>query len=82
MSRLEEISSGTREVINDIYNEEPVYYCKSCLSLKIKQVTVDNQNFTNYCDKCGSTNVVVCDIEEWEKLYNNKYNKEIVKQNK
>ena len=57
MSRLEEISSGTRDVINDIYNEEPVYYCKSCLSLKIKQVTVDNQNFTNYCDKCGSTNV-------------------------
>ena len=63
-------------------NEEPVYYCKSCLSLKIKQVTVDNQNFTNYCDKCGSTNVGCCDIEEWEKLYNNKYNKEIVKQNK
>jgi Zn finger protein HypA/HybF involved in hydrogenase expression len=82
MSRLEEISSGTRKVINDIYNEEPVYYCKSCLSLKIKQVTVDNQNFTNYCDKCGSTNVGCCDIEEWEKLYNNKYNKEIVKQNK
>ena len=47
-----------------------------------KQVTVDNQNFTNYCDKCGSTNVGCCDIEEWEKLYNNKYNKEIVKQNK
>lgn len=28
---------------------------------------------SDYCDKCGSTNIEECSIEEWETLYKNKY---------
>lgn len=34
------------------YNNEPVYYCSECLSLKIRDI-----DGTDYCDKCGSTNI-------------------------
>ena len=49
------------------YNEIPVYYCSSCLSLKI--ITLDGQDF---CDKCGSINVKKTSIDEWEELYEEK----------
>jgi hypothetical protein len=28
---------------------------------------------SEYCDKCGATDVETCSIEEWEKLYEKKY---------
>ena len=34
------------------YNNEPVYYCSDCLSLRIRDI-----DGTEYCDKCGSTNI-------------------------
>ena len=49
------------------YNEIPVYYCTSCLSLKI--ITLDGQDF---CDKCGSINIKKISIDEWEELYEEK----------
>lgn len=53
------------------YNEEPVYYCGDCLSLGVKSVSVGNDLL--YCDKCGSTDIKVTSIEEWEVLYKEKY---------
>lgn len=53
------------------YNEEPVYYCKNCLSLNI--LTFEN---TDYCDSCGSTSIDTTDIETWKKEYRNKYKKD------
>lgn len=53
------------------YNDEPVFYCKSCLSLKIK--TIPMMSGFDYCDKCGSTNIGETSIQEWEKLYIEKY---------
>lgn len=52
------------------YNEEPVYYCESCLSLKILNYSgiVDC-----YCGECTSTRIAQCNIQEWEKLYEQKY---------
>jgi hypothetical protein len=50
------------------YNAEPVYYCKHCLSLKIR-----GYEEMDYCDDCGSTNTGKCSIEEWEELYKNKF---------
>lgn len=50
------------------YNNELVFYCKACLSLKIRYT-----NKLNYCDKCGSTDIAQCSIEDWERLYENKY---------
>lgn len=51
------------------YNNEPVYYCSECLSLKIRDI-----DGTDYCDKCGSTNINQTHIYEWEQMYNKKYN--------
>lgn len=46
------------------YNDEPVYYCKHCLSLKIKIV-----GGFDFCDECGSTAIETSHIDDWEKLY-------------
>ena len=53
------------------YNEEPVFYCKNCLSLKIKTVQVDSN--LDYCDECGSTDIAQTSIEEWRDTYKNRY---------
>lgn len=53
---------------NNLYNEEPVFYCKKCLSLNIKNI--DNMDF---CDECGSVEIEQSNIFDWEKEYDNKY---------
>jgi hypothetical protein len=53
------------------YNDEPVFYCKSCLSLKVK--TVASGLNLDYCDECGSTDIEQSHIEDWRKLYRDRY---------
>lgn len=53
------------------YNNIPVYYCRSCLSLKIK--SLDLETSLDYCEDCGSTEIEETNIEEWERLYQQKY---------
>lgn len=53
------------------YNDIPVLYCKHCLSLKIKDIPLLDDS--EYCDDCGSTNIDMCHIEEWEEKYKYKY---------
>lgn len=48
----------------DDYNDEPVYYCKNCLSLRIKIV-----GGYDFCDECGCTDIKTAHISDWEKLY-------------
>lgn len=55
----------------DDYNSEPVFYCKNCLSLRVMILDDD----TEYCDECGCTEMESSSIEDWQKLYNKKYNK-------
>jgi hypothetical protein len=50
------------------YNNEPVYYCTECMSLRIRNI-----DGTDYCDKCGSTNIEQTNIREWEHMYAIKY---------
>lgn len=53
---------------NDLnYNDEPVFYCAKCLSLRIRSIT--GLQDSEYCDECGSTNVETCHISEWENKY-------------
>lgn len=52
------------------YNSEPIFYCKHCLSLKIRDAGL---SYLLYCDDCGSANILSTSIEEWEKLYKEKY---------
>lgn len=53
------------------YDSIPVYYCKQCLSLKIKGVP--SIPGMDYCDECNSINIEQTSIEEWEKLYQQRY---------
>ena len=55
----------------EIYNSEPVLYCRNCLSLKI--FNVKGMEDSDYCDECGSTAIEETSIEEWEELYKKKY---------
>lgn len=52
-------------------NDEPVFYCKSCLSLKVKTVVVGSD--LDFCDECGSTDIGQAHIEEWRRLYKERY---------
>lgn len=62
-------NSNTDNQLN--YNDEPVLYCKHCLSLKIR--SIPRMDDSDYCDECGSTDIAECSIEEWETLYTNRY---------
>lgn len=52
------------------YNEEPVYYCENCLSLKI----IDSDGIC-FCDKCGSLDIACDSIFLWMKKYELEYDK-------
>lgn len=56
------------------YNNIPVYFCKECLSLLVRQY----DEKTNYCDKCGSTDIEVTTIDKWQELYKDKYGKNLI----
>lgn len=45
------------------YDEEPVYYCKRCLSLRIRTMRCGD-----YCDVCGSVSIGTASIFEHERL--------------
>lgn len=53
------------------YNSEPVFYCTRCLSLRI--MTIPKLENSDFCDDCNSTDIAQASIEEWEKLYEQKY---------
>lgn len=43
------------------YDDIPVVYCKRCHSLKI----IAGDNFPDYCQNCGSTDLGNETIQEW-----------------
>lgn len=53
------------------YNDIPVMYCSSCLSLLVEE----DELIGDYCHQCGCTEIKETHIEDWEKLYIQKYNK-------
>ena len=53
------------------YNQEPVFFCKNCLSLKIRNVVGIEDS--DYCDECGSTEIEQASIEDWQEMYKSKY---------
>ena len=52
--------------------DDKIAYCENCLSLSI---IIDDDSKCDVCSKCGCTSIVEADIEEWEKLYKEKYPK-------
>lgn len=64
-----ENSEGIKlETTKQEYNDVPVLYCKHCLSLRVQ-----NLDGTDYCDKCGGTDIGEVHIHEWEEMYGRKY---------
>lgn len=57
------------------YNSEPVYYCKSCLSLS---VTGDKHASGSYCIECGSSAIGRTSIELWQDAYRAKHGKDFL----
>lgn len=55
------------------FNEEPVLYCTRCLSLRIR-----GMKNIEYCDQCGSVDVAITNIYDWEERYKKKYKKDFV----
>lgn len=55
----------------ETFNNEPVFYCKHCLSLKIK--SVPGMGELDYCDECGATDIGQTDIETWRQMYRDKF---------
>lgn len=56
------------------FNDEPVYFCKHCLSLTIKSL-----GDYEFCDICGSTDILTTHINKWNSLYKDKYGVEYLK---
>ena len=58
-------------MMKEEYNQEPVFYCRKCLSLKIRDVEhIDN---SEYCDDCSSTDIAQASVNEWEAMYVARY---------
>lgn len=75
MQNLVDMEKDTISLTKEDYNNEPVYYCSNCLSLKILSLS----EHIDFCDECGSTEINTTSIYEWEELYKNKYKKPYLK---
>lgn len=53
------------------YDNIPVFYCKTCLSLKV--IRVAGMDDAAFCDDCSSTDIGECSIEEWRAMYKERY---------
>ena len=53
------------------YDNEPIFYCNNCLSLKIR--SVDQLDNSEYCEECSSTDIGQISIKEWDAKYVKKY---------
>lgn len=58
-----------KEEVN--YNDEPVFYCERCMSLRIR--FVNGLSNSEYCDNCGSTEINQSNIEDWRQQFKDKY---------
>lgn len=71
---MENLKNTTDSLNTEDFNSDPVYYCDKCLSLAIRIINDESC----YCDKCGNTNVNTTDINNWQQLYEERYNKKFI----
>jgi hypothetical protein len=55
----------------DSYDDEPVYYCRRCLSLRIGQVPMVTDK--SYCEDCGTIDIATTSFEQWDEMYVERY---------
>ncbi len=81
------------DIINDIkkliiladkqHNNEPITYCKTCLSINIKTAHMeDTGQHVDYCIDCSNTDMEECHISEWEDLYEERYGERFLTKSK
>lgn len=59
--------------MEDNYNDIPVFYCKHCMSLGIKEMA----GTEGYCINCGSTDIGEVDFNEYTSLYRKRFGKDL-----
>lgn len=59
------------------YNNEPVFYCKECLSLNIKELSGSG---LQVCLECGTAVQEETKIDEYERIYKERYGKKFLDQ--
>ena len=65
---IEDMKKKNRMVTRkDDYNNVPVSYCKTCLSISIKNIK-SPELAEGYCASCGNTDIETAHVEEWEEL--------------
>lgn len=76
----------TMERSKDDYDELKVDYCKTCLSLSLKDIKIPSkksnteEDCVTYCTCCGNTDVgTAITIFEWEEMYREKYKENFLK---
>ena len=57
------------------YNDEPIFFCRECLSIKIRYTRED----IDYCDDCGSVDIGKTNINIWIHYYIRRYGKPFLK---
>ena len=62
----------SQQSLDSPYNEEPVYYCKSCLSLAI-QIIGEPEDEDSVCTHCNRTDIGQTDIFTWREMWKEKY---------
>lgn len=60
------------------YDSEPVVYCARCYSLKIKH---EDAIDSDCCMECGCSDILSTSIQDWERMYENRYRKKFVVKN-
>lgn len=58
------------------YDDEPVFYCRRCLSLNIREMPFTDGQC--YCGECGTADIDSAGIEEWKEMYRKKYGHDFV----
>jgi predicted RNA-binding Zn-ribbon protein involved in translation (DUF1610 family) len=59
-------------ISKESYNNEPVFYCKSCLSLLVSA----EEGTGSYCKDCGCASIGRTNIDLWTESYRRKYGKD------
>ena len=68
-------------------NDDPIYYCKTCLSISIKTIEFEKgpngeEKGLDYCTCCNCSDIGKASLETWNMLYEEKYGEVFLNQKK
>ena len=75
---INDMKSLSERVKMQDFNNEPICYCKTCLSIQIKTVKFPEgpngeKRDVDYCLACSNTELAEAHITEWEDMYEERY---------